>query len=54
MDHYPKVKPIAFYSRKMTDDQQWYKVIEIELLSIVKSLKEFRTILLWLEVKNIY
>ena len=41
-----KGKPIAFYSRKPTDDQEWYRVKETELPSIVETLKEFRTILL--------
>ena len=40
-----KVKPIAFYSRKLTDSQQWYRVTEIDLISIVETLKEFITIL---------
>ena len=41
-----KGKPIAFYSRKLTDPQQWHTVIEREILSIAENLKEFRTILL--------
>ena len=40
-----KGKPIAFYSRKLTDDQQCYKVTETELLSIIETLKEIWTIL---------
>ena len=39
-----KIKPIAFYSRKLTDAQQQYTVKEIERLRIVETLKEFRTI----------
>ena len=36
-----KGKPIAFYGRKLTNDQQGYTVTETELLSIVETLKEF-------------
>ena len=39
-------KPIAFYIRKITGDQKIYKVTEKELLRIIETLKEFRTILL--------
>ena len=41
-----KGKPIDVYSRKLTDSQQQYTVTEKELLRIVETLKEFRTILL--------
>ena len=41
-----KGKPIAFYSRKLTAAQQQYTITDRELLSIVKTLKGFRTILL--------
>ena len=41
-----KEKPIAFYSRKLTDAQQRYTVIERELIGTVETLKEFITILL--------
>ena len=41
-----KGKPIAFYSRKLTDAQQRYIVMERELICIIETLKEFRTILL--------
>lgn len=41
----PQVRLIAFYSRKLTDPQTRYSIIELELLSIVETLKEFHTIL---------
>ena len=41
-----KGKPITFYSRKLTDAQQWYMVTEKELIRISETLKEFRAILL--------
>jgi hypothetical protein len=34
-------RPIAFFSRKLTKTQQTYSVMEIELLAIVETLKEF-------------
>jgi hypothetical protein len=34
-------KPITFYSRKLNPAQTWYTTTERELLSIVKTLKEF-------------
>ena len=39
-------KPIAFYSRRLTDAQTRYTTTERELLAIVETLKEFRSILL--------
>ena len=44
-------KPISFYSRKPTGPQTRYTVTEKELLSIVETLKEFRTILLGQKLK---
>ena len=41
-----KGKNIAFYYIKLTDPQKRYTVTERELLSILETLKEFRTILL--------
>ena len=39
-------KTIALYSRKLTDAQKWHTVIEKELLSIVETLKDLRTMLI--------
>jgi hypothetical protein len=39
-------RPIAFYSRKLMGAQTRYTVTELELLSIVETLQEYRTILL--------
>ena len=39
-------KPIAFFSRKLTQAQRNMTVTEKELLAIVETLKEFRNILL--------
>ena len=44
-------KPIAFYSRKLTETQKKYGVGEIELLSVVETLKEFRSILLGQQIE---
>ena len=44
-------KPIAFYSRKLTETQQRYTTTERELLSIVETLKEFRNILLGQKIR---
>jgi hypothetical protein len=38
-------RPIAFFSRKLSEMQQKYSVAEIELLAIVEKLKEFKGIL---------
>ena len=39
-------KPIAFYSRKLTDCQTRYTVTELELPALVETLREYRSILL--------
>ena len=39
-------KPLAYFSRKLSPAQQKYSVIDLELLSIVEILKEYRYILL--------
>jgi hypothetical protein len=41
-----KDKPLAFYSRKLTDPQTRYTVSELELLVIVETLREYKCILL--------
>jgi hypothetical protein len=41
-----KDKPLAFYSRKLTDPQMRYTVTELELLAIVETLREYKCILL--------
>jgi hypothetical protein len=40
------IRPIAFFSRKLTKAQQRYSVTELELLSIVELLKNFKGMLL--------
>ena len=44
-------RPIAFYSRKLNPAQTRYTTTERELLAIVKTLKEFKNILLGQTIK---
>ena len=44
-------RPIAFFSRKLTKAQEKYSITELELLSIVETLKEFRGMLWGMKIK---
>jgi hypothetical protein len=44
-------RPIAFFSRKLSKMQQKYSVMEIELLAIVETLKEFKRMLWGQDIK---
>jgi len=46
-------RPIAFYSKKLSAAQKNYSVTDLELLSVVMTLREFRNILLGQTI-NIY
>ena len=37
--------PLAFFSRKLSESQRKYSVTELELLSIVECLKQFKSML---------
>ncbi len=45
-------RPIAFFSRKLSETQQKFSVTEIELLAIVETLKEFNGILWGQDIKD--
>ena len=45
-------KQITLYSRKLTEPQTKYTVIEREMLSIVDNLKEYQTMLLFQRLKR--
>ncbi len=45
-------RPIAFFSRKLTEKQQHYSVTEMELLAIVETLKEFKGMLWGQKLKS--
>jgi hypothetical protein len=44
-------RPITFLSRKLSETQQKYSVTEIELLTIVETLKEFKGMLWGQDIK---
>ncbi len=44
-------RPIAFFSWKLSDTQRKYSITKIELLAIVKTLKEFRGMLWGQQIK---
>ncbi len=44
-------RPIACFSRKLTETQQHYSVTEIELLAILEILKEFKGMLWGITLK---
>ena len=46
-------RPLAFFSRKLSETQRKYSVTELELLSIVECLKEFRG-MLWGQRIKVY
>ena len=46
-------RPLAFFSRKLSIQQQKYSVTKIELLAIVETLKEFKG-MLWGQRIKVY
>eukprot|EP00804_Cyclotella_cryptica_P006630 CCRYP_008592-RA/>CCRYP_008592-RA protein AED:0.44 eAED:0.44 QI:0/-1/0/1/-1/1/1/0/159 len=49
----PNNRPLAFFSRKLSQVQQKYSVTEQELLAIVETLKEFKG-MLWGQQVTVY
>jgi hypothetical protein len=45
-------RPISFFSRKLSKMKHKYSVTEIELLAIVKTLKEFKEMLWGQDINN--
>ena len=46
-------RPIAFFSRKLSETQRKYSVTELELLSIVETLEEFKG-MFWGQTINVF
>ena len=46
-------RPLAFFSRKLNDPQSKYSITELELLSIVECLREFKS-MLWGQRIKVY
>ena len=46
-----RIRPITFFSRKLSTAQQKYSVTEIELLAIVSTLNEFKGMLWGQQIK---
>jgi hypothetical protein len=46
-------RPIAFFSRKLSETQTRYTITEIEFLATVETLKEFKG-MLWGQIIKVY